>query len=194
MNKRTDFHNRMMARVPTKAHNGANIWNYMKPSEIDWNSLEVIGAGAYGAAFGNGVYAVKIGSIDVEDVEWLVNLSKHGRAIPIYGFWRNLPIPEHFVRKFNHVPSWGSDYLISRYVDYEGPFEEATKFVSDVQVMGLAKPLLPHTGSIPWELFSKADRTVAYVARQIRKLGYEWNDEHAGNIGRFGRKIVVLDA
>jgi hypothetical protein len=183
------FHAEMMARVPYRSE-GLDL--RMQYHEVDWNNLEFVGAGAYGIVFKTDKYAVKIGSIAVGDVEDLIKLVDVRRSVPVYGFWSFVQIPTWFIAAGEQYSTNFSDTTsIKKYVQkVKGTLE----YRADVMVMGLATPLFSHCAKIT----RKEEDRIASSARYLfwllwKKHGYYWADAHIGNIGRIGRRLIVLD-
>lgn len=165
------FHSTLMSRQPVMS---LGIPQYMDFDEIVWDTMQYVGNGAYGVVYSNGLHAVKIGNVDLDDVNDLILLGKYRRAVQVYGYWQNIVLPTQFVAM--------RPRLLHKF--YE-PRE------AHMMAMQLATPLYSRHGSdAEWEVAQNAARS---LYRKLQKVDYFWGDSHGGNIGKVGGRHIVLD-
>lgn len=187
------FYSKTLTRNPDRS---GVIPNYISFSEIDWKSIKPIGAGGYNAVFRNNRYAVKIGSVTDGDAMHLSELAQSGIGIPVYGYWKNLVIPQWFVTKWKRIRSYAREESFTSYLDFG--FDDVYR--ANVLIVARAKPAVNHKD---WKHYAeKYDTDRRYIRikedqnnlyKAVREAGSYWTDDHAGNFGYWRGKPVVLD-
>lgn len=147
----------------------------MNISDIDWSSLEFIGAGCNGVVYGNAEYVVKIGSISRLDVSML----ERGAAVKV------------------------SPPVLVYYASGSGIPEEIKSRM--MEVLGAVHTnVLISARAIPYFTLLEGQVSVeelraAYVVAEalqehiLKKHDLYWADAHPWNLGYYEGNLVVLD-
>lgn len=158
-------------------------------TSINWKNLKALGGGSFGAVFTDGVYAIKIGTIDMAEVEALREYSKYGLAVPV-----------HFATERMYIPSRIRDILHNMRVPVYGKMRDFTDWYGDdkyygVVIMGIATPIVDSTVDSDHVMKRRCNKIISWLHKRIDDLGIEdyFGDDHEYNIGVYNGNPVILD-
>lgn len=175
----------------TYGYNPSEIDSSKDATKLNYNRLEIVGAGCSGVVLSDGVFAVKIGSVEEDQYHRMITGAREGFCVPVYEYKRWAKIDDRIVTILQeseiNCNGWSTDF--SQYINRGND-----GYYADMLVMAVAEPLVSTDISQDSEEFQHATNVADRVRQVYReKTGKYWRDSHGYNIGLYNGCVVILD-